>query len=244
MGPFFEQVCCASVDPADLVVLADLRAEGGIRVSLIAERAWVRWDAGNDEVLRRVLPLRGVALYARRDDHWYRPGHHLPAFGVPLGPGDAGMPLSQAIVPAPIRVAVQVPDAVLPARLGLTRDAVPRVATALRCRLSELAAWAESAPTSRLSSLAGAVSGERVMVLGSRLPELPDAERFWGDGVFLPLGHRSDPELPAPALREVFRVSASDYLVLATGGFEAISSEVFRPLTRSGVRLAVGGLPA
>src|SRR5215217_6235728 len=102
MGSTLEHVCCASVDPADLVVLAELRAVDGIRVSVIAGRAWILWDAGNDKVLRRVLPLRGVELYARRGDHWYRPGHHLPAFGVPVDPGEDGMPLWQAIVPAPI----------------------------------------------------------------------------------------------------------------------------------------------
>lgn len=244
MGSILERVSCASIDPNDLVVLADLRAQEGIRVSVIAERAWLRWETGDDEVLRRILPLRGAQLFERRDGHWYRPGHHLPAFAVPIDPADDGMPLSQAIVPAPIVVAKPGPERLRPARLGLARDGTPRIASALRCRPRELGSWAESVPASRLSSLTAAVSEGRVMIVGSRLPELAEAERFWGDGVFLPMGFRADPELPASALREVLRVAASHYLVLAADGFESIARDVFRPLSRSRVRLAGKGRPA
>lgn len=243
MTATLDRVCCASLAPPDLAVLADLRAAADVRVTVVQGRAWIRWGAGHEEVLRRVLPLRGVELFARIGDHWYRPGHHLPSFAVPLPPEDEGMPLSSAVVPAAVDATPPGGADLRPAPLCLARDDVPHPVSALRCALAELARWAERASTARLSALRASLAEGRVFVHGGRPPELPAAERFWGDGVYLPAGFRTDPELSSAAIRQVLRAEASDVLVLAHDGFEAIPAEAFRPLSRAGVRLALGGSP-
>src|SRR4051794_34003222 len=62
-----DQVCCASLPLAALPALADLRRDPDIRVAVVGARAWVRWEAGDESVLRRVLPLRGVELFAQHE---------------------------------------------------------------------------------------------------------------------------------------------------------------------------------
>src|SRR5437868_6067672 len=104
MGPTLDQVTCARLPLAELAVLAPLRRDGGIRVLLTADRAWVRWESGDDPVLRRVVPVRGVELYAERDGLWYRPGHALPAFGIPSERSESWRALDRVLVPAPVEV--------------------------------------------------------------------------------------------------------------------------------------------
>ena len=99
MNPRWQDVCCASIPVQDLPVLADLRRLPGIRVSILGDRAWVCWEAGSEStrqvMIERLLPLSGVEMFARRGGHWYRPGEHLPAFGVPIGDGSGGVLLER-----------------------------------------------------------------------------------------------------------------------------------------------------
>ncbi len=70
------------------------------------------------------------------------------------------------------------------------------------------------------------------MVRGERLPRLPDAERFWGNRVWLPLGfRRPEPDLPETALRAASDISLGEILPLTENGAEAIPEDVFQPLT-------------
>ncbi len=153
MTPRWQDVRCASIPVDDLSILADLRREAGIRVTIADGRAWVCWDdepASGSEATRRILvtrllPRPGVEIFARRDGRWQRPGEHLPAFGVPIGDGSSGAALDRVILPMPMSVERPGREAPAPAPLRLVRDedGRPRPATALRCRLDRLAAWAE-----------------------------------------------------------------------------------------------------
>src|SRR4051812_49696774 len=87
MAGVLEGECCAAVPEAGLALLAGLRTRAGVRVLVREGRAWVYWPAGEVEVLHRVLAIEGAEVFARRGGLWYRPGQHLPAFGVPEGEG-------------------------------------------------------------------------------------------------------------------------------------------------------------
>jgi hypothetical protein len=223
---------------AALSVLADLRREEGIVVTVQDERAWVRWEPGRALVLERVLPVRGVELYAWRDGHWYRPGDHLPAFGVPEVCEASTVSLGRALVPLPVQVGSPDGCPIAPVRLALVRDGRIRPTSAARCTLSTLAAWAETATSAQLSALSAARAGDVVLLLGSSVPALSGSERFWGGRVLVPLGFRIDPELSEHALRDALGIGAESIAVFDAEGVEVIASAVFRPLKRADVRLA------
>jgi len=253
----WKDICCASLKVNDLEVLADLRGRPEIRVTVAGERAWVCWQVDSDrmpEILaRRILPLEGVELFIERGGEWYRPGEHLPAFDVPFRAGAAGVALDRIIIPS--KLSAQRPQGTLTDRLRvrLVRDdrEQARPATALRCSLHVLFAWAERATSSQLSSLQGAwrrasdgaKADSEALILGvpGRLPHLPESVRYWGTDLLVPLGFRVDPDLPEPAIRRVVGAGAGDLVVGDEDGFELIARGAFRPLTRASVRLAQKG---
>jgi hypothetical protein len=237
MGSPLDQVCCASLPWDALAALAGVRCLPGVLVRRAGDRAWVRWDPGADEVLRCVLPVAGVELYAFRDGLWYRHGHHLPSFDVPTG-GEV-QPLHRVLTPAPVQ-----PEVV--GRAGMTRrapvlvrDDRPRAATALRCGRDVLARWADVAPSGELATVRGAWRGRQVMLLGEKLPALAGAERFWGERLLAPLGYRVEPALPERVLLEALGLTGEEILVVSAAGADVLPRDVFRPLTRAGVRLAL-----
>lgn len=232
-----EQIECASLPASRLAVLADLRREPGVTVTLWGDRAWVRWDRASAVVLDRVRPIVGAELYARRDGLWYRLGHRLPAFGLPVDNGD-GMPLHRVVSPLPVRPVPPGTGTIRPVELALVLDDTERPATALECAIGVLGRWAEMAPTAWLGPLQAARSGDRVLVRGRPLPPLAGGRRFWGRTVLTPLGLRPEPDLPEPALRAALGVGEDGLLVLTTDGAEVVPLGAFRPVTRAGIRLA------
>jgi hypothetical protein len=231
-----EEIACASLPLEALATLAELRCLSGVEAAVVEERAWVRWQPGEERVLRRLLAVSGVELFVRRDGRWYRLRCHLPAFDVPDQIGYR--PLYLALVPAPIeRVAPSVLK--LPAvPLCLVPDDRQRRATALACRIRELERWADGVPSSRLAALRAARCGEWTLVLGDRLPLLPRGERFWGKRVLVPLGYRPEPHLPESALCQALGLAEDERLLFGTVGAEIIAQAHFQPLDRAGLRLA------
>jgi hypothetical protein len=236
-----DQACAASMPVERLAALAPLRHLAGVQVKVTADLAWLFWEAGNDQVLRQVLPLTGAILYARRNGVWSRVGRHVPAFDV-LEADDL-VALSRVLIPELTRAEPTPEPEVTPRRVTVTRDARPRPASALRCELRHLARWVDVAPTAEIAAVRGARLGDRVMLLGDRLPTVRRAERFWGTRLLTPLGYRPEPALPADALREALGVRDWELLVLSPSGGEAIPLDAFRPLTRAGLRLALEGRP-
>jgi hypothetical protein len=237
MTPSLRDVCCARLPPERLSALAPLRAHSGVEVTLTDGGAWVRWPAGDEEVLRRVLPVAGVELYALRDGRWHRHGRHLPSFDA--APSGVARPLDRVLLPAAVEPILPPPVAIRPVPVTLAPDARPRRTTALVCGLAELAAWADTTSTARLGALRAARRGARVLLLGDRLPLLTGDERFWGEQVFAPLGWRPEPDLPEGAIREALSVVADEVVLLKATEVEAISRAAFAPLMRAGLRLAL-----
>jgi hypothetical protein len=253
----WKDIRCASLRVGDLPVLADLRGRAEIGVLVEGERAWVWWQAGAevvpDLVARRILPAEGVELFTERGGQWYRLGEHLPAFGVPFRDGAIGVPLDRVVIPD--RLSVLRPGELVgePMRIRLVREEgkAVRPATALRCALAVLGDWAEAATTAQLTPLQGAwrkasdgeEEDDEVLVVGppGALPLLHESVRYWGTGLWIPLGFRAEPELPERAIRGAAGAGEGDLAILDESGFELIDRAAFEPLTRAGVRLARGG---
>jgi hypothetical protein len=232
---------CAALPADALAVLADLRREAGVTIAFADGLAWVRWDPSlTGEVLRRVLPVGGVELYALREGLWYPVGRRLPAFGLGVEGAEA-LPLDRALTPRPVKPEPPERACEPPVALALVRDDRPREASALSCGPGELGRWAGVATTARLNAVRAARAGDRVMLLGRPLPPLAGAVRFWGDRVLVPLGLRSEPDLPEPALRGALGAEETELLVLTPEGFELVPLAAFRRLTRGSARLAAGG---
>jgi hypothetical protein len=260
MPPRWKDVRCACMPVEHLPVLAELRGQSEIRVSIAADRAWIWWETETDwlqDVLaRRILPLRGVELFTERGGRWYRLGEHLPAFGVPAGTGSPGVLLERMILPTPLKPEPPPEGLPEPVRLRLVRDkrSLVRPASAFRCALATLVDWVNGATSAQLAPLQAAWSREShgvrgdagssvVLVLGDpgSLPLLSGGTRFWGTDLLIPLGFRADPDLPEEAIRTAVGAGASDLVVLDQDGFELLDRGVFRPLCRAGIRLAWEG---
>jgi hypothetical protein len=237
-----------------LPALAELRRWRGVRVSIEGDRAWIYWEPqseGAPEALaRHILPLPGVELFTERGGCWYRLGHRLPALGMPAGGSSRGLSLERVLLPRPITA--RRPEDLdlnpIPVRLVPDHRGRSRPAVALACQLEPLLAWAEQATSARVSRLLGAWAGvsegwpcgAEVLVLGGPGTRLPLASglRFWGADVLIPLGLRTDPELPEPALRNAVGAGSEELVLLDQDGYELIPRAVFRPLSLAGIRLA------
>jgi hypothetical protein len=231
-----QNVSCASLPEESLTALAALRNQPDITVALMHGRAWVRWPAGDEVVLRAVLPVAGVQLYVQHAEHWHRYGRHLPAFDLPM---DARYrPLHQLLTPAPIRPLPPPANHHKPVAVKLVADVRPRPATALRCSSRDLQRWADKVPSCRLERIQAACCDGRLLLVGSSLPALGGGERFWGETMLIPLGQRPDPELPAAAIREALGIADDELLLLTAAGAEVIARSALCRLTRAQIRLA------
>jgi hypothetical protein len=237
-----DDVCCARLPAAALAHLGALRVRTDVRVLARGDELWLRWPAGDEDVLHRVLSVRGAEVFAQRDGLWYRPGRSLPTFGVP---DELPQTLLHLLAPEPVKPEGRIgnPSYSDPVRLCLARDDTARPASALCCALADLDRWAEAATARRLAVLEAAycatAGGPRVLLLGERLPPLPAGERFWGRSVLAPLGWRPEPALGEAALRAALGVRPDEIALLRQEGVEVVPRSAFRPLTRAGIRLAL-----
>jgi hypothetical protein len=235
MSSPLDEICCARIPLAALAGLAEVRCAPDVEAILDGDVCWLRWSAGNVDVLRHVLPLPGVVLYVQRKDNWHLYGSRLPTDGPPAGPATR---LDRVILPDRIELEAASPGQWQAVPLRLARDSTPRKTTAMLCPLAVLAAWADAVSTARLASLWAAVAGESVLLFGSRLPLLPDSTRFWGQRVLVPLGFRPEPPLPPSALAEIVQVGRGDVALLRTETVEIVPEQAIQPVTRAGLRLA------
>jgi len=230
------EISCASFSWSHVPALAPVRNLPDVTLARIGNRAWVRWPAGNERVLEQVLSLPGVVLFSHRDSHWSRFGCKLPAFDVPVSADY--QPLHQVLTPDSFQTEKPLEFALRPTELALVPDDRLRPTTAALYSLPQLASWIEQIPTPRLNGIQAAHCGNQALLLGDRLPLLPDSERFWGSAILTPLGYRPDPLLPEGALREALAISEDKLVLWRQEGVETVDRRAFAPLTRAGVRLA------
>ncbi len=234
---------CARIPADSLAGLAEIRCAEGVEVIADGEMCWLRWPAGSDDVLRLVLPLPGVVLYVQREGLWYTFGSRLPCQGPPNA---APQPLDRLLVPDRIEPEPSSPPALQPVPLRLIRNDTRHPTTALRCRLTVFATWADSATTARLASLRAAVAGDVVLIMGEHLPLLPNSVRYWGNRVLVPLGYRPEPALPEIALANVLQLGSEEIAILSEPSAEAsveasveiLPATALQPVRRAGIRLA------
>ena len=69
------------------------------------------------------------------------------------------------------------------------------------------------------------------------LPFMPDGLRFWGTELFVPLGFRAEPDLPASAIRSAAGARPDELAVLDEDGIELIPRAIFKPLSRAAIRM-------
>jgi hypothetical protein len=242
MPSLLADVCCVCLPASVLPALAGLRLEASLRCRLDGAHLWLRWPAERDNILTALLPLPGAEWYALRDGLWYAPGWRLPVWHVPADE-QSFVSLATLLGPAPLAAAPLPAGVALPVRLALVRDDQPRPASALRCRLADLALWADNATTHQLSSLRAAHHGERVLLLGAPLPIVVGGVRFWGQRVLMPLGYRTEPALPEALLVQALALEVEELALLTPDAVEIISCRALAPLTRAGVRLALREQP-
>lgn len=239
-----ETIGCARIPAHSLASLASLRTVEGVLVLLEGDRAWVFWENGDNRVLRVLLPVEAVELFERRGDSWYRWGRRLPSFEVP--DHQQAIPIERAIFPAPFQTLNPSDASPRPSTLRLVRDGRQRPSTAALCPLVELGRWAELAPSHAIESIRGAIQGDQAFLLGRGLPPWPGSTRYWGERILVPIGFQVRPSLPEKAILDALGSSGlevfcffADENQAAAAIIEAIPFDVFRPLSRAGVRLAL-----
>jgi hypothetical protein len=260
MIPSLQDACAACIRVEDLPVLAELRDRSEIRVSIVGDRAWLRWNPETpvmrEILIKWILPFPGVELFTTRGGRWYRCGESLPAFGVQVPDDSRAIPLERILLPRP--VSAERPESLRLERMrvGIVRDdqCRSRAATALNCPLQELHTWAEQATSAQFAGVqaawteggGGDPAEVEVLILAPQqmLPTSRTGVRFWGVDVLVPLGFRTDPNLAESALKNVVGAGPNDLVVFRPDGFEVIARAIFKPLCRAGVRLAWNSLKA
>jgi hypothetical protein len=232
----FDRVSAAWLPQVQLKFLAGARCRSDVSVILTGDRAWVTWPAGNEEVWQALLPTPECEFYEEREGLWFQLGNRLPTAGLP--PRGELKKLDAILFPAPAQAELSPSRTLAPVRLQLVPSDELRPTAALRCSIADLHPWAEQATTKQLADCQAACCEDKVILRGPRLPAVPDAERFWGSRVWIPLGSRPEPDLPETALRAAAEVSLGEILLLTPSGAEAIPEDAFAPVTRASLRLS------
>jgi len=237
MPTAFDDVCCARIPRDSLALLACLRIEPGLRACLTEQHAWLRWDAGNERVLRAVMPIHDALLYCFHDGRWHRFGHALPDFEFPIDLHY--QPLAHLLFPMPVQP-IPVPATSWQAlRMTLERDDRPRATTAMRCTLQALSAWSDTVGTQRLASLRAVVQRDEMLILGRDLPILENACRYWGHDILIPIGYAPSIAIAESVLRESGHVADEDLFVWEPQRTMTVPRASFTAMSRASLRLCM-----
>lgn len=223
----------ARIPTAALPLIGGLRAYASVQVRGDGARVWVRWDEAGFEILRALLPVQGAEFFERLERQWHICGHSLPAFDVP---GDGFRPLASVLTAGRVQVVADAGVAFPKVVLALKRSNQPRDPAAMLCTVKALVAWADMAPTARITALSAARNGELVLLMGQPLPVI-EGERFWGERLLCPLGWAPDPALPEESLLQPTGAGPDELALLRPGSIEIIPRGALRGLTRASARL-------
>ncbi|KAA0211058.1 hypothetical protein EDM80_12395 [bacterium] len=227
----------AEIPAKALALLAPLRNQPGIEVSLDESIARVRWQRGQSAVVQRLLAAPGARLFEQVDGQWRLVGQALPAFD--LDTGGSFMPLARALTPGRLDLQPDPPPGRPPLTLTLSRSDRVRETTAAIYDLAALATWAEMAGTDELHSCLAARLGQRVLLLGTCLPWFEGCSRWWGERVLCPLGFELTPALPQAVLCEALGLRDGEFALAGENGVEVLPSGALARLSRASLRLAV-----
>jgi hypothetical protein len=233
----WKDVTAARIPAAGAAALGPVRHRSDVRVFHDRDRLWVRWSAGRVDVIRCLLPVPGVVFLVPRGGAWFPFGSRLPTADRP--PDGEGESVASVLSPARFTLVGADGVAAPPVVLRAVRGGEPRMATALVCRLTELAGWAETATTAELGGVTAAHAGQRVVLRGAKLPAVAGATRYWGDDVLVPVGFRAEPELRPDVIRAATGAGDDELVLLDESGADVIPRVAFAPVTRAGLRLAL-----
>ena len=220
---------------SDLPHLAAVRCWPGMSAAETETEVWLRCPmqhADLDQALR-ALP----AMYSYRQD---AQGLLFPMGGsTPVSklPELDWLPMKQFIL-------VELPGAALPAQL--TQDYALQLlpsseyhsGAALKVKLADWQAYAETAPEIRLAALHFALSATGdVLVMGEPLPPLPGVEYWLRGSILLTAAY----DLEWPLLADLFNQrenSKGSYFMLfeKDGSWQKIEKRCFVPASRAGIR--------
>jgi hypothetical protein len=236
-GDPWNAVRAARLPAAALPALAPLRHRTDVRVFLEHDSIWVRWSNADADTVQALLPVAGIAFFVPRDGRWHSFQSRLPTADTP--PEGDGCAIVTLLSPESFEVAPPVVIETPPLLLRLVPGGQPATASALSCKVRDLASWADRATTMELQSVRAARCGSRMILLGRTLPSVPGSVRYWGDDFFLPLGFRAEPELPVAVLRSAVGASNDDLVFLDESGAACVPRVAFQPLSRAALKLAV-----
>lgn len=221
---------------SDLSHLAAVRCWPGMSAAETETEVWLRCPmqhADMDQALR-ALP----AMYSYQEN---AQGLLFPLSGsTPVAklPALDWLPMKQFIP-------VELPGAALPSQLTqqyilkLLPSAEYHPGAALKVRLADWQAYAETAPEIRLAALRFALSAAGdVLVMGEPLPPLPGVEYWLRDSILLPAAY----ELEWPLVVQLFNQrenSNRDCFLMfdKKGNWQKIEKKCFVPASRAGIRM-------
>jgi hypothetical protein len=214
---------------------AALRARTDVEAAEHGDSVWLRGDASNAELEVELKSLPDLErFHVIEDDHLVPAGMRVPS---------ARLPASKW---TPVRSFFAL-EAFSPAFAGsyeqrtvwkMMRDAREEPANALIVDLEAFVAWCETAPRARLLPLEFAVSEDRrALVRGTPLPPIVGLPLVLHERVARAAGWRSDPDLDAPSLLQLFGAGADDIaLLLPPDTWEIVPASAFVRATRSAAR--------
>lgn len=225
---------------ADAEAAGALRLRAGVEVLVQGAEVWIRGGPLDDPVETELRTLPCVARYALLpDDSLVAWEERIPSGRLPEG---SWTPIAAWLKPTPQHAASSGPP---PSKVTprLVRDDAEREAAILVVRGETLAAWAETAPASRLKPLAFAVCEDgRVLVKGKPLPSLPGRRCAEEGDIVVPCGWAFEPKVDAAVMREVLGLAPGDLALFAEDGtWERVDREAFVRTSRSAVRSSIEG---
>ena len=141
-------------------------------------------------------------------------------------------------------IPVELPGSALPAQLTqqyvlkLLHSVEYHPGAALKVKLADWQAYAETAPEIRLAALRFALSAAGdVLVMGEPLPPLPGVEYWLRDSILLPAAY----DLEWPLVAQLFNQRENSkggyfFLFEKEGNWQKIEKRCFVPATRAGIR--------
>ncbi len=222
---------------AGLATLAHLRNQQEIRVVEFADGAWIFWEGERPTVLQLLLGIPNVELFVPKNSDWVRIDRHVPTFAVP--DRDASTRLENTILPLAVQPTLISESTFQRISVSPVRCEKAHPTSAVCCEIEALRTWADTALTREINAIRAARKGKMAWLLGSDLPVLAKAERFWGNKLLVPLGYRPEPAWPESVLVDVAGIEKGELLVLRPDRVETLPLDAFQHLTRAAIRLAV-----